>query len=66
MVERIARQELVQVLEVNSENLMRPVVKILYDNEGDLLNLSREIDLAKNPSLQILQAVLCHTLAAKH
>ena len=62
----LSTQEVGQVIEVNSENLMRPVVKILYDNEGELLNPSREIDLAKNPSLHILQAVLYHTLPARH
>ena len=55
-----------QVVEVNPENLMRPVVKILYDSKGQPLNQSREVDLAKNPALHILQAVLYPFLPAKH
>ncbi|MEE8162174.1 MAG: HD domain-containing phosphohydrolase [Acidobacteriota bacterium] len=62
----LSTHEVGQVVEVNPENLMRPVVKILYDREGKPLNPSREIDLAKNPSLHILQAVLYHTLPARY
>lgn len=53
----LSTHEVGQVVEVNPENLMRPVVKVLYDGEGEPLNQPREIDLAKNPSLHILQAV---------
>ncbi|MFQ5930713.1 MAG: HD-GYP domain-containing protein, partial [Acidobacteriota bacterium] len=49
--------EVGQVVEVNPENLLRPVVKILYDSQGKPLREPREIDLAQNPSHSITKAI---------
>ncbi|MDA2929306.1 cyclic nucleotide-binding domain-containing protein, partial [Acidobacteria bacterium AH-259-O06] len=54
--------EVGQVVEVNPENLLRPVVKILYDSQGESLDEPREIDLAQNPSHSITKAITYHTL----
>ncbi|MDA2923439.1 HD domain-containing protein [Acidobacteria bacterium AH-259-L09] len=58
--------EVARVVEVNPENLFRPVVKILYDSQGESLDEPREIDLAQNPSLSITKAITYHTLSAAH
>jgi len=49
--------EIGQVVEVNSKNLMRPRVKILYDNQGCRLEEKREVDLEKTPSQNITEAI---------
>ena len=49
--------ELGQVVEVNSENLCRPLVRILYDKERKAVEQPIEIDLSKRPSLFITKAV---------
>jgi HD-GYP domain-containing protein (c-di-GMP phosphodiesterase class II) len=49
--------ELGRVVEVNSENLCRPLVRILYDKERKALEQPIEIDLSKKPSLFITKAV---------
>ncbi len=54
--------ELGQVVAVNAENLSRPVIKILYDRKGRLLDEPREIDLAQNSSLFITKAIPYHEL----
>jgi len=54
--------ELGQVVEVNPQKLSRPVIKILYDKHGKLLNEPRETDLAKHPSLSISKALTYHEL----
>jgi len=50
-------QEMGRVVEVNSENLCRPLVRILYDKERKTLEKPIEIDLAKQPALFITKAV---------
>ena len=54
--------EVAQVVEVNSANLMRPVVRILYDSEGKPLDQPRELDLAENPLLYIVKPIAYHAL----
>ena len=55
-------KEVGQVVEVNARNLLRPVVKILYDREGKALREPREIDLAQNPQLTVSKAITYHEL----
>lgn len=55
-------RELGQVVAVNAENLSRPVIKILYDRKGRLLDEPRETDLAQNSSLFITKAIPYHEL----
>jgi HD-GYP domain-containing protein (c-di-GMP phosphodiesterase class II) len=54
--------ELGQVVAVNAANLSHPVIKILYDRKGRLLDEPREIDLAQNSSLFITKAIPYHEL----
>ena len=49
--------EMGRVVEVNSANLCRPLVRILYDKERKTLEQPIEIDLSKTPSLFITKAV---------
>ena len=56
--------EVGQVVEVNPENLLRPVVSILYDSEGRQLDEPREVDLTQNPLPHIVKAITYHTLPA--
>jgi len=54
--------ELGQVVDINPQKLSRPVVKILYDKEGQALNEPRVTDLSQHPSLFISKAVTYHEL----
>ena len=49
--------EMGRVLEVNSKNLCRPLVRILYDKERKAVEQPLEIDLSEKPSLFITKAV---------
>ena len=49
--------EMGRVVEVNSGNLCRPLVRILYDKERKTVAQPLEIDLAETPSLFITKAV---------
>jgi len=55
-------EEVAQVVEVNREKLSRPVVKILFDTEGQPLDKPKETDLAQHPSLFISKAISYHDL----
>ncbi len=50
-------EEMGQVVEVNSGNLCRPLVRILYDKERRAVEQPLEIDLSETPSLFITKAV---------
>jgi HD-GYP domain-containing protein (c-di-GMP phosphodiesterase class II) len=54
--------ELGQVAAVNAENVLGPVIKILYDSKGRPLDEPRETDLVQNSSLFITKAVPYHEL----
>ncbi len=56
--------EMGRVVEVNSGNLCRPLVRILYDKERKSVTQPLEIDLSKTPSLFITKAVTYHELIA--
>ena len=56
--------EMGRVVEVNSENLCRPLVRILYDKERKAVEQLLEIDLSKKPSLFITKAVTYDELMA--
>jgi len=56
--------EMGRVVEVNSENLCRPLVRILYDKERKAVEQPLEIDLSKKPSLFITKAVTYDELMA--
>ncbi len=53
-----------RVVEVNSGNLCRPLVRILYDKERNAVAQPVEIDLSKTPSLFITKAVTYDELLA--
>jgi len=55
-------KELARVVEVNPENSFRPLVQILYDSNGVLLEEPREIDLAQSSLLHITKAISYHEL----
>jgi hypothetical protein len=46
-----------RVVEVNSGNLCRPLVRILYDKDGKAVEQPLEIDLSERTSLLITKAV---------
>ena len=54
--------EVAQVVEVNPEFSLRPLVQILYDKEGRLLPNPREADLAHQSLLFIVKAISHHEL----
>ena len=56
--------EMGRVVEVNSGNLCRPLVRILYDKERKTVAQPSEIDLAETPSLFITKAVTYDELMA--
>jgi HD-GYP domain-containing protein (c-di-GMP phosphodiesterase class II) len=56
--------EMGRVVEVNSGNLCRPLVRILYDKERKTVAQPLEIDLAETPSLFITKAVTYDELMA--
>ena len=56
--------EMGRVVEVNSGNLCRPLVRILYDKERKAVAQPLEIDLSKIPSLFITKAVTYDELMA--
>ena len=47
--------ELGRVVEINPENPLRPMVKVLFDGKGE--PLEREVDLTLHPSVYIAQAI---------
>jgi len=49
--------EIGKVVEINLENLSRPVVEVLYDKEGAFVETGKLVDLAQNPSLYIAKAL---------
>ena len=55
-------KELARVVEVNPSNSFRPLVQILYDNNGIRLEEPRETDLAQSSLLYITQAISYHEL----
>ncbi|MEE8348913.1 MAG: HD domain-containing phosphohydrolase [Acidobacteriota bacterium] len=54
--------EIGQVVEVNRHNLFRPVVRILYDRQGNRVQEMRTADLGENASLFISQAITVDAL----
>jgi HD-GYP domain-containing protein (c-di-GMP phosphodiesterase class II) len=54
--------EVAQVVEVNRDKLSRPVVRILYDTQGEPVGKPKETDLAQHPSLFISKAISYHDL----
>ena len=57
-------EEMGRVVEVNSENLCRPLVRILYDKERKAVEQPLDIDLSTIPSLFITKAVTYDELLA--
>jgi HD-GYP domain-containing protein (c-di-GMP phosphodiesterase class II) len=56
--------EIGKVVEINLENLSRPVVEVIYDKEGVKIGDAESIDLAQNPSLYISKALPYRNLPA--
>ena len=60
---RLNTGELGQVIDINPKNLSRPVVKILFDPNGKAVTPPRVLDLVKESSLYISEALrgaACH------
>ncbi len=53
-----------RVVNINGKNLIRPLVRIEYDSQGQPMKESRLTDLSKNPSLYITQAISHDALPA--
>ena len=49
--------EIGKVIEVNTTNLLRPKLKMLYDSDGKPFREQREVDLVSNPSRHITKAI---------
>jgi HD-GYP domain-containing protein (c-di-GMP phosphodiesterase class II) len=58
---RLSTGEIGKVVDINAENLSRPVVEILADREGKVLEDPRTIDLGRESTLYIAE-----TLAVEH
>ena len=54
--------EIGRVVEVNSQNILRPTLEILYDKKKKVLKEPEEIDLVETPSLHITQTINVHDL----
>lgn len=54
--------ETAQVVDINHENLSRPVVAILYESDGKKRSEAKRTDLAQNPSLYITRAITAEDL----
>ncbi|MDA2935390.1 HD domain-containing protein, partial [Acidobacteria bacterium AH-259-D05] len=53
--------EVGRVVEVNPKNLLRPLIKILFNSEGEPLDKPREIDLTQYPAIYITRAITYDT-----
>lgn len=51
-----------KVTEINSGNLCRPMVEIIYDHEGRKLEESRMVDLAKDSLIHVSKAITSRSL----
>ena len=51
-----------RVVEVNSQNVLRPRLELLYNDKGQVLEETREIDLVENASLFIARTINVHNL----
>lgn len=49
--------EVGRVVEVNSKNMLRPLIEILYNSAGESLDEPRETDLAQDSSVYITKAI---------
>jgi HD-GYP domain-containing protein (c-di-GMP phosphodiesterase class II) len=49
--------EIGKVIDINLENLSRPVIEVLYDKMGAPVETKEPVDLAQNPSLYISKAL---------
>ncbi len=56
--------EIGKVIEVNPTNLLRPKLKMLFDNKGEPFEDQPEVDLETNPSRYINKAITYHQLPA--
>jgi HD-GYP domain-containing protein (c-di-GMP phosphodiesterase class II) len=66
---RLSTGEIGKVVDVNPENLSRPVVALFYDKDGGPLSESRKVDLARESSLYIAEALVgrrCPSAAKNH
>ncbi len=51
-----------RVVEINAQNALRPKVELLYNDKGQALKESREIDLVEKSSLSIIRTINFHNL----
>lgn len=58
----LSTNEIARVVEVNRDNVLRPVVDVLYNSKGERLSKPKTIDLSRHPSLSITEAVTYDTL----
>ncbi len=60
---RLSNGEVARVVEINRENLSRPVVEIVSGKPGPVPNSSKLLNLVENPSLQISEVISLERLA---
>ncbi len=60
---RLSNGEVARVVDINPENLSRPVVEIVRGKPGPVPNASKLLDLAESPPLQISEVISLERLA---
>ncbi len=58
--------EIGRVVDVNSQNILRPKLELVYDDKGQVLEEPKKIDLVEHPSLFITQTINVHNLPQSH
>ncbi len=54
--------EIGRVVDINSQNILRPKLELLYDENEQVLEEPKKIDLVETPSLYITQTINVHNL----
>ena len=54
---RLNTGEIGKVVDINPQNLSRPVVTILFEKEGKPLNKPRTVDLGRESTIYIAEAI---------
>ena len=54
---RLSTGEVGTVVDINDENLSRPIVTVLFDSNGEEVTDSRVVDLSREPALFFEEAL---------
>jgi HD-GYP domain-containing protein (c-di-GMP phosphodiesterase class II) len=60
---RLSNGDVARVVDINPENLSRPVVEVVSGKPGPVPNAAKLLNLAENPSLQISEVISLERLA---